>query len=126
MKVRTKKNIHDHILDEYDHQHLEPDKIYEVIGITYENYRVIDEIGEPILYPKYLFEVTDPLIPADWIWEKYASDEYYIDPPELSERGFYEDFFDRQPYAGEIFRQFVISHELMTEDEWRKRYEDLK
>ena|ERR1700690_279817 len=108
MLIKTKKEIHEHILDDFDHRHLEPEKIYEVIGIDYDSYRIIDEIGEPILYPKYLFDIIDPSIPESWIREEHETDHYYIDPPELSAPGFYEDYFDKDAKARAIFEQFLI------------------
>ncbi|MCP4105367.1 MAG: hypothetical protein GY749_07510 [Desulfobacteraceae bacterium] len=107
MKVLTKEKIHEHIFDEYDHQNLESDKEYEVIGITHEHYRIVNKRGEPVLYPKYLFTVIDPSIPENWVCERYAPDEYYIDPPELSKTGFYEDYFDGKAYAIIIFNHFL-------------------
>jgi len=116
MKVKTKREVHDHVFDEFDHQHLTPKKIYEVIGINYEDYRVVDDIGEPILYPKYLFEVIDPSVPETWIREEYSPDEYYIDPPELCRPGFYEEYFDGKPEAKAIFEQFLASQEKREQE----------
>ncbi len=107
MKVKVKQYVHDHIVDEFNHQHLKPNKIYEVIGIDHDSYRVIDEAGEPILYPKALFEIIDPLIPTFWIRKAYSSDEYYIDPPGLDKPGFYEDYFDGKPEAIATFQKFA-------------------
>jgi len=108
MKVKTKLNIHDHVWDEYNHQTLKANKEYVVIGISYDSYRVIDEMKEPILCPKYLFNVVESSIPEDWIKEEYPDDEYYIDPPELCKQGFYEAYFDGKPEAIAIFEQFLI------------------
>jgi hypothetical protein len=82
-----------------------------VIGINHEDYRVVNDICEPILYPKYLFEVVDPAVPESWIREEYGPDEYYIDPPELSRPGFYEDYFDGKPEARKIFAQFLAAQQ---------------
>jgi hypothetical protein len=112
MRVQAKSAVHDHSLDEFDNQGLKPGKVYEVIGIDDEHYRIVDEGGEPILYPKYLFDVIDPTIPESWVRKDYPDDEYFIDPPELSHRGFYEDYFDRKPEATAIFEQFLVSHNL--------------
>ena len=109
MKVKTKSYIHNHVVDKFDHQYLEPNKIYEVIGIDHDSYRVINEAGEPILYPKALFDVVEPSIPDSWIREEYAPDEYYIDPLELSKPGFYEDYFDGKSEAIATFQKFVKS-----------------
>ena len=115
MKVKTKPEIHDHIFDEYDHQHLEPNKVYEVIGLSDEYFRIIDEMEEPILYPKYLFEVIDPMIPDWWVRREGEEGSYYIDPPEMCKRGFYENYFDHKPEAIEIFERFLVDYGLKTE-----------
>ena len=109
MKVKTKPYIHAHIVDEYEHQHLEIDKLYDVIGIDDTYYRIINEAKEPILYPKALFEVIDSSIPNTWVRKDCGDDEYYIDPPEFSRRGFYEDYFDGKPEAIHLFQEFVKS-----------------
>lgn len=120
MKIKSKSCIHDHVADDRNHQNLKPNTIYSVIGIDNDNYRVIDEIGEPILYPKGLFDIVDSSIPESWIKNTFPDGDYYIDPPELSEAGFYEDLFDRKPEAIKIFRSFVINNNLMTKADWEK------
>jgi len=115
MKVKAKPEVHDHLLDEFDNQGLEPNKEYEVIGMSYDYYRVLDDYGEPILYPKYLFDVTDSAVPKTWTRKDYAEDEYYLDPPELSELGFYEDYFDGKSEARATFENFLISYGLKVE-----------
>ncbi len=115
MKVRAKPEVHDHVFDEYDNQCLEPKKVYEVIGLSSKYFRVIDESGEPIFYPKYLFDIIDSTIPDWWIKEDFKEDDYYfINPPELSRREFYEDYFDHKPEAIEIFEKFLVSYGLKT------------
>jgi hypothetical protein len=114
MKVRAKSEVHNHALDEFNNQNLGPNKVYEVIGITDEYFRIVDEASEPILYPKYLFDIIDPIIPQSWVRKDYPDDEYFIDPPELSGPDFdYEDYFDGKPEAKVIFERFLISHGLI-------------
>lgn len=113
MKVKVKHNVHNHELDEFDNQNLEPNKTYVVIGIDCDYYRIVNEIGEPILYPKNLFEVIDPLIPESWIREEYGPDEYYINPPELSKSGFYEDLFNNDSEAMRIFEKYLLATEII-------------
>ena len=107
MKVKTKTNIHDHIVDDCNHQNLMVNKVYEVIGVSDEHYRVINELNEPILYPKGLFNIIDSYIPNDWVENRYSDDEYYIDPPGLDKPGFYEDYFDGKIEAIEAFKKFL-------------------
>lgn len=109
MKVKAKQGIHAHALDEFDNQNLVENKIYDVIGISTNYFRVVDEMWEPILYPKYLFDVIDASIPEWWIRKEYSADEYYINPPEFTEPGFYEDYFDGIPEAKDIYYKFLLS-----------------
>ena len=66
---------------------------YFVIEINEEFYRVIDDTGEPILYPKALFEILDPAIPPGWKFREYEDGEYFLDPLLTGGPGFYEKLF---------------------------------
>jgi hypothetical protein len=112
MKVKTKAYIHDHVVDDRDHQHLMPNCIYTVIGIDNENFRVVNEIGEPILYPKELFDIVDSVVPGIWVKKEFEDGDYYIDPPELSEAGFYEDYFDMREDAVKTFQKFLRENKV--------------
>ncbi|QLQ32443.1 MAG: hypothetical protein HZT40_13580 [Candidatus Thiothrix singaporensis] len=49
----SEKNIHEHrIDDEQNYQNLTSHREYTVIGIDDENYRILNDANEPILYPK--------------------------------------------------------------------------
>lgn len=67
---------------------------YHVVGIDDENYRIYNDAKEPVLYPKYLFSVTDDTIPDDWVRTDFEDGEYYIESPVTSSDGFYEKYFD--------------------------------
>ena len=105
MKIKAKLNVHDHIVDESDHRGLSPGMIYYVVGISGGYFRAINDNGDPVLYPKLLFEIVDSNIPNDWITENF-DDEDYIDPPEFSTPGFYEDYFDGVSTAVDKFEAF--------------------
>jgi hypothetical protein len=59
-----------------------------------------------------LFDIVDPSIPESWITER-LDDEYYVDPPELAEPGFFEDYFDRVKSAVERFAAFRKRNSLL-------------
>lgn len=80
---------------------------YVVIGLDHESYRIVDNKGEPILFPKDGFRILDDAIPQDWEWKRFSDDEYYADPPELGRPGFYEDYFDGRAEAREKFRNYL-------------------
>jgi len=96
-------------------------KDYDVIGLDHESYRIIDDKGEPILFPKTLFSVIDDRIPDDWIWDRYADDEFYANPPELHEPGFFEDYFDHKRAAIQRFDDFLCKHGMTRRSESAQR-----
>lgn len=112
MIVKTKTYIHEHRVDNRDHQHLKEDSEYTVIGIDDENFRIINDIGEPVLYPKTLFIVLDPIIPKTWVKEEFEDGEYHVNPLELSSRGFYEKYFEKDTKAVKIFKKFIKENKL--------------
>lgn len=82
-------------------------KIYYVIGIEADDYRVIADDGKPYLTGHTLFDVVDATEPADWISEKGEDGERYAYPVALLGAGFFEDFFEGEPEAVAAFWQEV-------------------
>ncbi|MBV2124671.1 MAG: hypothetical protein KUF75_05945 [Candidatus Thiodiazotropha sp. (ex Ctena orbiculata)] len=107
MKVITHKDVNDLPDEESRHTHLTPDKIYLVIGIDDESYRIVDDCLEPTLYRKELFDVLESNYPESWLKTEYEDGEYYIEPPELSAIGFYEDYFDGVESAVLAYRNYL-------------------
>lgn len=93
MRVRLRADFRERVTDGRLHQGVTPLEDYFVIGVDWENFRVIDDGGEPILYPKALFEVLDPTLPPGWQFCEYADGEYYLEPVRTGRPGFFEDFF---------------------------------
>lgn len=112
MKIQTKQNIQDYVDEESNAGALTPGKIYTVIGVTDDCFRFLNDDGLPFLYPKKYFRIVDSHVPNDWIREDFPEGEYYIDPPSLAGRGFFEDYFDRKPYAVEKLAQYLRDHDL--------------
>lgn len=106
MKVQARAEVNDHVFDEYDHSGLTPGRVYPVIGIEADHYRLLDDCEGAYLYPKYLFVVIDSSIPDSWVRTDYDSEQYSIDPPELSEQFFWEEFHDKNSAAIAKFRQY--------------------
>jgi hypothetical protein len=71
---------------------------------------VVDDIGEPILYPKDYFLELDDEHPIDWVMVVYGEGDYFCEPKEFSERGFFERFFDQDPVAVKTFRAYCKEH----------------
>lgn len=80
---------------------------YEVIGIECDDYRIIDNKHEPILFDPTCFDVVDNSEPT--FWESFTEDGVrYAYPTEWMRPGFFEDYFD---YNEEVRRDFWIQHD---------------
>lgn len=93
MRIRAKQDFQSLVTDGREHQGIGATEEYFVLGITNEEYRVWNRHGEPVLYPKVLFEVIDTRIPAGWVFAEYDEGEYHLGPAPVSRTGFYEDYF---------------------------------
>jgi hypothetical protein len=78
---------------------------YAVIGIEADDIRLLNDHGQPYLYPPDLFQITDDQRPPDWLIRRGDAGEQYAYPPAFSQPGFFEDFFDHQPAATTTFWQ---------------------
>ena len=110
MKVKSLKNVNPNKDGVSCNPHLTPQKQYWVIGIDDENYRIVNDSYEPVLYPKVLFEVIDPSYPDSWIKEEFDDGEYFIDPPEFAENGFYEKLFDGDDESQKKYASYLKIH----------------
>jgi hypothetical protein len=78
-------------------------QVYPVVGIEADDYRIINDLGRPYLYPHRLFAVVDDEFPSDWVVETGEDGERYAYPAAMNAPGFFEDFFDGKPRANAIF-----------------------
>lgn len=92
------------------HPRLTAGATYHVIGIEADDYRLLDDRGQPCLYPADHFAVLDPAEPADWVTETGPDGERYAYPSALNAPGFFEDFFDAKPAAQATFWHTVNRH----------------
>jgi hypothetical protein len=81
--------------------------VYQVIGIEADDYRVLNDEGQPYLYSHSLFTIVDAKEPAEWETEYGEDGERYAYPPELNASGFFEDYFDGRPEEVQIFRRYL-------------------
>lgn len=75
---------------------------YEVIGLSDRCFRLVADDGEPVLYERKSFEVTDPSEPAFWV-SKIDGGCRYADPPGWGVPGFYEDWHDGVEIVRRVF-----------------------
>jgi hypothetical protein len=76
---------------------------YVVIGIEADEFRILNNAGNPFLFPPGIFTVVDAREPVDWVCEKGDDGERYAYPRALNKPGFFEDFFDRKARAVATF-----------------------
>ena len=89
---------------------LTPGNVYRVIGIEADDYRLMNDEGQPYLYSASEFLVVDPSEPAEWQTVYGDEGERYSYPPELSEPGFFEDYFDGNPVCAATLRRYLAEH----------------
>ncbi|MCE5327221.1 MAG: hypothetical protein LLG01_12505 [Planctomycetaceae bacterium] len=82
---------------------------YLVLGIEADDYRLLNDEAEPVLYDLTLFDIVDDQEPSNWIHHVGPDGEHYAYPPELNARGFFEDYHDGVPASVETFRRFLSS-----------------
>ena len=92
---------------------LRPNQLYAVIGIEADDLRILNDQGQPYLYPARLFEVLDAREPDDWVTQYGDEGERYAYPPPLNAIGFFEDFFDGEPGSVATFWR-VVNKRLAT------------
>ena len=80
---------------------------YAVIGIEADDLRILNDHGQPYLYPSDQFEVLDTRQPRDWVVELGEEGEQYAYPPSLNRVGFFEDFFDEKDETIATFWRIV-------------------
>lgn len=82
-------------------------RLYDVIGIEADDYRIQDDRGHPYLYSPALFTIVDAHEPADWVIEIGEDGETYAYPPELNTPGFFEDYFNDNAGAILVLQRYL-------------------
>lgn len=82
---------------------------YMVLGIEADDFRILNDRGQPYLYPRNLFSIVDPSEPDEWMSEYGENGERYAYPPPFNGVGFFEDFFDGRTKAVTAFWRVVNS-----------------
>jgi hypothetical protein len=80
---------------------------YFVIGIEADDFRILNDVGRPFLYPCNLFSVIDAQEPVDWVTKFGDDGGRYSYPTLLNKSGFFEDFFDQKARAVATFWRVV-------------------
>jgi hypothetical protein len=70
-------------------------KVYEVVGIEADYFRLLNDTWDPCLYNPECFWVVDSSEPAFWVSSLGEDGERYAYPECWFEVGFFEDFHDK-------------------------------
>src|SRR4051812_40656789 len=92
MRIRVRSDYRRLAKKPLEHPGISANADYFVIGVDWDSYRIINNHGEPILYPKELFDVLDTCIPSGWMLAEHEDDAWYFDPEKVHRPGFYEDW----------------------------------
>jgi hypothetical protein len=111
MRVKARPDFKERTRDDSSHETISPDEIYLVIAVDRDFYRVIDDAGQPVMFPKELFEVIDKRIPSGWAFDEHVGGSYYLEPIPCSVPGFYEDYYGSD---GDQVAQ-IRSHSIVTQ-----------
>lgn len=90
-------------------------RVYEVIGIEADDYRLLNDGGLPYLYPALLFTVVEADFPPEWQISYGEEEEQYAYPAELNEPGFFEDYFDGDPVAVMVFQRYLLRQQALRQ-----------
>jgi len=124
MKVKLKKEIPTYFQKEYNDScwSLDKDKVYTVLGISHNDFRLIAGTGNPVLFLGIFFDIVDNTIENDWTilvfdHTKYDSKDdtlsIYLKPKEF-QGYFFEDLFDYKREAIDIFLLYVTKHNIQV------------
>ncbi len=115
VKARAKPGVNDHLFDDFDHRGLTPGIVYDVVSIENEFLRVVDDFGEPILYPDILFDVVDSSVCPDWVTQTCSDGQRFVGPEIFLEPGFFEHYFDKDALAIKVFDSYLNEKNIKKE-----------
>lgn len=78
---------------------------YTVLGIECDDYRLMADTSEPLLFPPECFELVDPSEPDFWVSEVGDDGERYAYPPGWGVSGFFEAWHDRMKLVRRVFAE---------------------
>lgn len=88
---------------------------YEVLAIDGEFYRIIDDVGRPLLFERQNFIVSDNEVPDEWVTKNENTPRFYYGPSEfLVTDYFFEDYCDGRPYATAIYNDYISRHGISS------------
>jgi hypothetical protein len=95
---------------EYEGTDMTIGKIYEVIGMEADSYRIVNDCNMPFLYDPKQFEIVSNCEPDFWVTKFGEGGERYAYPTTWNHAGFFEDFHDN---VTEVVNQFWSEHKSL-------------
>jgi len=86
---------------EYQGTEMTLEKVYLVLAIEYDSFRLLDDSNEPYLYSSSQFEVVDP--PDFWVSEVDEDGDECFGPPSWHTEHFFEKFHDGVQHIKDLF-----------------------
>ena len=94
---------------EYQGNQLTINKIYTVLGIEDNYYRLLGNNNDPCLYKANQFDIIDSTEPNFWVTETDEYNKRYAYPLSWNEAGFFEDYHDD---IENIVKQFWLEYNI--------------
>ena len=97
---------------------LNSQKVYDVLCIEENDYRIINNMGDPVLYEISIFELYDTCVPHNWVIEIDSSINtdntiIYLGPEIFNAQYFFEDFFDGDIIIQNMFLKYINSNKII-------------
>ena len=111
--MRVRLNTERHRTQPLQHTELRVGQLYKVLCVEYEDFRVDPipggKIG-PVLYSWELFDIVDPSISNNWIFDVDLCDgSIYLGPPEFKVPGFWERVHDGHSDAIALYQAIAAA-----------------
>ena len=80
--------------------------------------QLIDDLGNPSWWPFWLFDVTDPSIPREWICSVFHDEPVLVLGPEFvaGSQAKYSAMVEQEPAQVDLFWAYVNAHATQTAD----------
>jgi hypothetical protein len=91
---------------------------YEVLGIEADDYRLLNDCDDPVLYDPSCFRIVDDAEPEFWVDQRGDENERYAGPKDWLVPGFFEDYHDRD---GAVRDKFWNDLSQLYPGTWKER-----
>ncbi len=106
MLIKSRPELHEPMPDGRTHPSVSIGRLYIVLTLLTDDFRIVDDEGEPILVPRSKFDVLDDWIPTDWVREAdEAEDWFWCGPLPFAVRGFFERWHDGHSRERQVFAE---------------------